>query len=517
MTKSLPPRPGTVPALAAALAGVATLALVFSPATAATPRGVAVPEVSGPVAVGPASHAWMAAADARAPLDLGARGYVEEEYFFNGTANVYDWAASGEVSIRAGNAPYRTRMLVRRPADARRFSGTVWVEFLNPVARTDMSLAWGYANYYMMDHGDAWVGVTAFGDSLRTLKSFDAKRYASLSMANPAPVAEGCKAAGKDYDAENEDGLRWDILTQAGALLKSTAPGRPLATLKVEQAYVFGQSNGDLPTYISAFHRRASLANGKPVWDGYVLKDSGVPIATNQCDARPAADDARRIFRNVGVPVMFVLVENSTLNGLGSRRPDSDERADRYRRYEIPGSSHVDEAAFPWLPKAEMLKAVGIDPLWPETRVCVPREELSDFPVHYYVAGAMQNLDAWVRKGVAPPRAERIRVTGADTANPLIERDANGNALGGVRNAYVDVPLAAYNQRGPCGGNGVKVPFSWERLDELYGNYRSYARKFGVAVDRDVEQRWVPAAYAARMKAGLTAMPTLDRNTNTKK
>ncbi len=501
----------SVAALAAAL-GASAIAATQS----ASPKSVPVPAVAGPVAVTQASHIYMAASDARVPLDLGARGYVEEEYFFSGMANVYDWAAGGETSVRTANAPYRSRMLIRRPSDPKRFSGTVWVEFLNPVARTDMSLAWGYANYYMLDHGDAYIGVTAFGDSLRTLKTFDARRYAALAMANPAPLAEGCKEAGKDYSAETEDGLRWDMLSQAGALLKSRLPGRPLASLKVEQAYLFGQSNGDLPTYISAFHSRANLANGKPVWDGYLLKDSGVPINTQQCDARPANDDPRRIIRNISVPVIFVLVENSTLASLASRRADSDQPGDRYRRYEIPGSSHVDTAAFPWLPAPAIMKVIGVDPLWPETRVCVPREDLSDFPVHYYVSGAMANLDVWVRKGVSPPRAERIRVTGADTPNPLIERDQNGNALGGLRNAYVDVPLAAYNQLGPCGNNGYKVPFSWEKLDAIYGNYKSYARKFGVAVDRDVEQRWVPAAYAARMKAGVTAMPTLDRTASKK-
>jgi hypothetical protein len=149
--------------------------------------------------------------------------------------------------------------------------------------------------------------------------------------------------------------------------------------------------------------------------------------------------------------------------------------------------------------------------------VCVPRLELSDFPVHYYVSGAMQNLDLWARKGTPPPRAERIRVTGADTANPVIERDQYGNALGGVRNAYVDVPMAAYNQRGPCGSTGQKVPFSWEKLEAIYGNYKNYARKFGAVVDRDVQQLWVPVAYAERMKAGFTAMPTVERTASGKK
>jgi len=41
-------------------------------------------------------------------------GYVEEEYFVSGTANVSNWPAPGTATIRVANAPYTTRMLVRR-------------------------------------------------------------------------------------------------------------------------------------------------------------------------------------------------------------------------------------------------------------------------------------------------------------------------------------------------------------------------------------------------------------------
>ena len=56
-------------------------------------------------------------------FDLSKVGYVEEEFLVSGNANVYDWAADGTVSVKTPNAPYTTRVLVRRPST--RFSGTV--------------------------------------------------------------------------------------------------------------------------------------------------------------------------------------------------------------------------------------------------------------------------------------------------------------------------------------------------------------------------------------------------------
>src|ERR1700757_2887091 len=49
------------------------------------------------------------------PEDLSKVGYLEEEYFVSGLANVYEWSAPGAATVRTPNAPYTTRMLVRRP------------------------------------------------------------------------------------------------------------------------------------------------------------------------------------------------------------------------------------------------------------------------------------------------------------------------------------------------------------------------------------------------------------------
>ena len=66
------------------------------------------------------SHAFGAADHVRVPEDLKAIGYVEEEYLISGMANVYDWPEGGPAKVRTANAPYTTRVLIRRPASRSR-------------------------------------------------------------------------------------------------------------------------------------------------------------------------------------------------------------------------------------------------------------------------------------------------------------------------------------------------------------------------------------------------------------
>ena len=87
------------------------------PATTTTVASMVEPAItSGPVIGG------NGAANA-ARQDLAALGYVEEEYFVAGDAASYamDGAATtdGRWTVTAGpTAPYRTRVIVRRPAEA---------------------------------------------------------------------------------------------------------------------------------------------------------------------------------------------------------------------------------------------------------------------------------------------------------------------------------------------------------------------------------------------------------------
>ena len=89
---------------------------------------VPVPSFTGPIPVTPDSYPFDAAAHYQTPVDLQGHGYVEEEYFVSGSAHVYDWTATGDLITKVSDRLYNTRILVRRPQSADRFTGTVIVE-----------------------------------------------------------------------------------------------------------------------------------------------------------------------------------------------------------------------------------------------------------------------------------------------------------------------------------------------------------------------------------------------------
>ena len=92
------------------LAAMAILFLVVN----ATP----VPKVNGPIPVTADSYPFLAANRTTPSFDLSKVAYVEEEFLVTGTANVYEWVQDGTVNVKMLNAPYGTRILVRRPRDA---------------------------------------------------------------------------------------------------------------------------------------------------------------------------------------------------------------------------------------------------------------------------------------------------------------------------------------------------------------------------------------------------------------
>src|SRR5262245_36893213 len=57
--------------------------------------------------------------------DLAIHGYIEEEFLIQGTANRYNTPAQTTATIIDRDHPFKTRIVVRRPADAKLFNGTV--------------------------------------------------------------------------------------------------------------------------------------------------------------------------------------------------------------------------------------------------------------------------------------------------------------------------------------------------------------------------------------------------------
>lgn len=485
------------------------------------------------IEAGPASHPFSAADHQERPLALEEYGYVEEEYLISGTARVFDWPSGSEYSILA-QGPYVTRILVRRPKDDSDFSGITIVEPFNPSSPVDLPVMWAESHLQFLADGHAWVGMTIKPNTIESLQRFDPQRYAALTMPHP-PGGSTCSESGVNPWAQPttpayETGLAWDMLSQTGALLKSASADNPLSR-PAERLFMTGQSQsgGYARTYASFFGDRTSEADGTPLYDAYLY--SGSPpwqVPVHQCAGGFAADDPRLITPAAGVPVIELFAEGDIGTNIATRRPDSDQAPDLYRRYEVPGASHVD----PWeqlsfASEEDMIRATGQATVIAESD-CVPKDvEASDFPIRYVFNAAWRNLERWVTEGTPAPKADRLELLDPDFVNPGLERedapfspaeafrkDANGNAIGGVRTPYVDVPTARWvgAKEPPPGGSsfgcffeGYKYSFSDEQLQALYPTHADYVEKVTRSARALEAQGWLTAADRAEIIAEAEA------------
>jgi hypothetical protein len=456
--------------------------------------------VMGPIEVTEDSFPFNAAKRQYKPIDLASYGYVEEEFFVSGLANVYKWYYSDNVAatIRTLGAPYTTRILVRRPTNHSIFSGNVIVELFNWARNYDNPWGgWAESFTYFLDHHDAWVGITIRPSAVVGLKKFNTDRYSPLSFANPLTISETCPKQGAYPNSPSspltEDGLAWDIISQVGALVRSSTRANPLASYKVEYVFATAATGGDLSAYVSAIHPLAKLDNGHPIYDGYVIKCTGSPGAINQCEPKIPFDDPRCKL-HVDVPVIRVMTQGDIL-GKGYhpdwsflyRQPDSDMYGEQYRLYEVVGSYIF--TIYPQLSgpcERDVVKAGGT---WREP----PPVPYYDFPLRYIMNGAFANLDLWVRYGIPPPRAERLATTG-EYPNVEFVLDQFGNIRGGVRTPYIDVPIVTY------GWNGKVTPFNDKLLKQLYPSHEHYVRKVVAQTDGLLKDRWITVSDAELMK-----------------
>lgn len=431
---------------------------------------------------------FLAAARAQQPVDLAARGYVETELLVRGSASVHDWAAAGSeevvVPLAAGQR-YATRLLVRRPTDARRFSGRVIVELLDPAAQRDNAPLWGLSHEHFLRRGDVWAGVTIGSAAVTALQKFDGVRYRDLVL---SPQNSACTASGGAGAS-----LAWDVIAQAGALLRSSSKENPLLDLNPQRFIVagYGEAGGYVITYSNAMHRRLRLGDDAPVFDGYLAASPAAAIAINPCAAALPAEDVRRTVMPRRVPFVVVTVQGDATRG-PPRRADNDDAADVFRLFELAGVAGANAFAAGLPSSADIAIAGGPQP----AAAC--RDPRSDFPLGLAFNAIWQQFDDLLVQKLPMISAPRL-----DTDAALAPRlDTNGNALGGWRLPQVDLPLARYAREAAC-GSGSMQRFDAAKLKSLYRTRAEYLRRFNAAVEQAVQGRRLVKEDADALKAAI--------------
>ena len=430
-------------------------------------------------------------------LDLSVDGYVEDEYAISGSANLYSYVdeASGspEVSIDTPDQPYTTRLLVRRPIDTGRFNGTVYVEVLNATAGWDGDPIWQSTSEYLIRSGAVWVGLSTKPNTVNFLRDSwgrgiwparNAERYATLSM--PA------------------FGQVWDMLTQVGALLKTpAASGNPLAGYDVQRLIMVGysQSAAYQVTYANSFHESARMADGRPVYDGYYVSAGGA--RAKHALGPPGAveniplNDARNLI-DVAAPVIRFQTQTEVVNFPSYPTRQADADYPWLRTYEMAGGSHVD-SHLAVIGGQALVRDLGLPPSFCPS----PAIPFNPIRIGYVQSALMQALDRWIQTG-APPPASRFLQLDTSGASPVLARDADGNAIGGIRPPDVRVPLGNYVEAnsGPgfCGLFGGFDPFNAGVLQSRYRNHGSYVNQYQQAVQAVVHEGFLLKADADALR-----------------
>ena len=475
--------------------GVCGVATVVGWTAASAAPSVPIPQTTL-VPVTPGSYPFGAADHLNVPQDLGRVGYVEAEYFVTGTANVYDWPAPGTATVRVADAPYTTRMLVRRPARRERLSGNVIIELLNASNLVDLEIGWALSHDHIVRNGDVWIGITSKPVTAAALRTFNPARYAPLDWANPVPLSDPLNCTdlvtiiSGDSSRETENGLIYDIFSQVSAWARSEQSVRPRHRAQRLYGYGYSQSGFNLQTYIMAVHPLAKQAGGEPMYDGF-LDATGFnsPAPINQCTPAPPGSGAGQIV-NAGVPVIRMASNSEALLAFvqAGRRADSDARPDQFREYEVAGTGHASQEELDSGPAFADILAAGA-PMPPLTCGSGPRSPLS---LGIFQNAALANLDRWVRRNIPPPPGALL-----DFQDGAPVLDGFGNPAGGVRSPYLDVPTArwfvASSGPGLCFLLGFVEPFDEPQLRSLYVRHARYVEEVIRETLRSVLHRYITA------------------------
>lgn len=417
-------------------------------------------------------------------MDLSRAGYVEEEFFISGTARSYDiprdQMTNGTPSDPAH--PFKTRIVVRRPASASKFNGTVIVEWTNVSEGFDNEVEWFHSQEHFVRAGYAWVGVSAQNVGVTALKQRMADRYGSLDVTDNGTVAG--------------DGLSYDIFTAAGLAVRGKGGQNVMGPLRVERLIASGhsQSAGRLATYFNSVHPLTPA-----VYDAVLLHGGG-----------------GRMRPDLVVKIWKLLSETDVIGQVAVRRADSD----KFGTWEVAGVSHLDYTHASELVKLGLRNKATMLPNPPPAPPpgaaarggpfaggtpgpysgCV-HPPLSRIPGEYVQNALYDHMARWVKEGTPPPSAPPIEIV-TENGKPAIDRDSFGNALGGIRLAEHAVATAVNSGEntgtGFCFLTGWHEDFDRARLSTLYSSHTSYVSDVRVATEKNIKAGYIVRTDAAK-------------------
>ena len=448
-------------------------------------------------------------------FDLSTLHYVVQEYSFSG--NAVSYRAVGvpgtdgrwEVEVDK-HAPFTTRLVVVRPGDPAKFNGTVVVEWLNVSAGTDVTPDWSYTHRELVREGYAYVaisaqkvgidggGMTIAIPGLMPLKKADPQRYAQLN--HPG------------------DEFAYDIYAQAARAIRHSRDSGLLGPLHPKHVLATGesQSAGFLTTYVNAIEPIAKI------FDGFLIHSrfgSGAPLEGNYMPnagpsaVKPTRIDGLQIRVDMNKPVLIFISETDLMfpgGYLSARQPDNDH----LRVWEVAGTAHGD---------VYVLGVSAVDsgsaPIQTLAKAFAPSKNvmgmalpqpINSAPQHHYVMqAALAALNRWVVSGEAPPHGQRLNVN--QSAVPQLLFDENGNATGGIRSPWVDVPTSRLSGLAPGLGQtprgladllGMTEAFNAAALVKLYpGGQPEYVDKFSASLKSAISAGFILPADEAEIKA----------------
>lgn len=439
--------------------------------------------------------------------ELGLLGYEATEFSMAGAAVSYRETGkpSDHEAARAQTQPYKSRVVVIKPLAPSAFNGTVVVEWFNVSGGLDVPVEWITAHRELVRSGYAYVGVSAQAVGVEGGPSFDGK-------ATPLKAADPARYGTLSHPG---DAYAFDIFSDAGRLLRSGQSSLLLGPLSPKHVLAVGESQSAmyLASYVNAVDPLAK------VYDGFLIHSRPGVVAsldgTSLLNATPERlNEAVALRADLRVPVLQVVTETDVtqlrtrIGFYAARQLDTDN----LRTWEIAGAAHADNYIFRVgaidVPGA---KTDQLTAAWAPTTAMMGQaltKPMNNGPQqHYVVEAALYHLNAWVNGGQAPARAQPLALR--DGTPPSLLLDEEGNARGGVRTPWVDVPISALSgiKSSELGGLvGSSSPYDSDTLRRLYpGGKSEYLKRFDSSLDTAIEGGFLLPSDRAEIRALASA------------